>query len=228
MTIDRAAFFAAVRTSGVAGTPLKQRSVESLEAILDSWARFYPAAPLEEIAYTLATARHEAWHARAKEIRHDIEEVGGAKRPYGQPHPQTGQRYFGRGLTQLTHLENYARLGSDLRLDLVRQPELALQKDVSAAVLVIGAVKGRFTGKKLADFLPQDPVGARRVVNGDVAENGPRVAAHYAHFLDALRASQRPAAVQPGTLAARLKTRLLRLVGRFLPGFSSPDERTTP
>jgi putative chitinase len=218
MIIDRAAFFAAVRASGVAGTPLKQASVDSLEAILDAWAR-YPDAPFEEIAYTMATARHEAWHPRQKAIRHDIKEIGGARRPYGQPHPKTGRRYFGRGLTQLTHYDNYARLGRELGLDLVGDPDLALRKDVSSAALVIGSVEGAFTGGKLADYLPHDPVGARRVINGDAAEIGPIVAAYYAKFLDALRGSASPDA-RP-SLLARLKARLGDLLRRVLPSSTS-------
>jgi hypothetical protein len=37
MAIDRKIFFDHVRASGVAGKPLKQRTVDSLNTILDAW-----------------------------------------------------------------------------------------------------------------------------------------------------------------------------------------------
>lgn len=202
MTIDRKAFFAHVRKSGVAGTPLKQKSVESLEAILDAWKR-YPNAPLEEIAYTMATARHEAWHPQRQQIEYDIGEIGGADRPYGR------SGYFGRGLVQLTHQYNYKRAREFFGVDLVAKPQLACRKDISAGVLVVGSVLGWFRADskgrhKLGRYFGphgNDPVGARNIINGDVAKVGELVAARYRRFLEALKAAEtnrpEPAVPQP-------------------------------
>jgi putative chitinase len=190
MAIDRKVFFDHVRSSGVAGRPLKQKTVDSLNAVLDAWNRF-PKAPLEEIAYTLATARHEAWHPRREQIEYDIGEIGGGDRPYGK----TG--FFGRGLTQLTHQANYERAGKFLGVDLVKNPHLACRKDISAGVLVVGSVLGWFRADskgrhKLGRYFGphgNDPVGARNIINGDMAKNGGLVAGHYRKFLAALKAA---------------------------------------
>ncbi len=193
MATDRKKFFALIRSSGVAGKPLKPKTVESIEAILDAWERIYPNAILEERAYTLATARHEAWNWKAKEIDYAIEEFGGRDRPYGQPHRVTGQRYYGRGLTQTTHIQNYERAGKHFHTDLVTAPELALRKDISAGILVVGSVLGWFRGKRLSHYFgngKNDPVNARDIINGDVKKNGALVAGYYHKFLAALRAAE--------------------------------------
>lgn len=198
--IDRRAFFSAVRASGVAGKPLKQKTVESLEAILDEWQRRFPKGlDLRWIAYTMATARHEAWSPRAQEILYDIGEIGGANRSYGR----TG--YFGRGLTQITHKDNYERAGARFGVDLVAQPWLACRKDISAGCLILGSFEGWYRGDsrgrhKLSRYFDEntdDPVGARNIINGDVGKNGALVARHHAAFLRALagslRAKEQPA-----------------------------------
>jgi predicted chitinase len=77
-----------------------------------------------------------------------------------------GYLYRGRGYVQITGRANYAKAGVALGLDLVRNPDLALQPTVAAQILVRGCSEGWFTGKKLADYLPGDYVEARRVVNG--------------------------------------------------------------
>jgi putative chitinase len=201
MAIDRARFFDHVRTSGVAGRPLKPTSVESLEAILDAWRDHFPKAILDEIAYTMATARHEAWAYKASQqyIDYAIEEGGGASRPYGQPHKKTGKRYYGRGLTQLTHYENYDRAGKYFHTDLLSAPELALRKDISAGVLVVGSVLGWFRkgsrGTRIGYYFNakvNDPIGARGIINGDVAKNGAAVAGYHHKFLAALKAAEVP------------------------------------
>ena len=50
-------------------------------------------------------------------------------------------------------LENYEKYGTLLGLDLVGHPEITLQPDVSLVVIVHGMAKGRFTGKKLSDYI---------------------------------------------------------------------------
>jgi putative chitinase len=204
--IDRATFFAAVRASGGARRPLMPRSVQSLEAILDCWEARYPRADLREVSYSMATARHEAWDPKASQIDYAIEEIGGSRKPYGQPHPRTGKRYYGRGLTQTTHIENYERVGKAVGVDCVAKPELLLRPDISAASLVCGMVLGWYReggrGRRIGHYFNgqiDDPVGARGIINGDVAKNGARVAAHHRLFLDALRMAREPASVTSGS-----------------------------
>jgi hypothetical protein len=207
MAINRKVFFDAVRSSGVAGKALTQYTVDSLGAILDGFESLYPKASLPQIAYVMATARHEAWDGKKQSIRYDVEEFGGASRSYGK----TG--FYGRGLAQLTHEDNYKQAGEKLGVDLVKNPKLALRKDISAKVLIMGSMLGWFRGDKQGRHsLPRyftsvgsDPVEARNIINGDEAKNGKLVASHYNHFLSALNKAAQAAPVKEPTMPAPIQ-----------------------
>jgi hypothetical protein len=129
--------------------------------------------PVSWLAYVLATTYHET----ATTLK-PIEEYGkGAGRPYGEPDPETGQIYDGRGYVQLTWKENYQK-AQDVVIDfrsmkkdvsLVMQPDLAMTPWVAAQVAINGMSQGWFTGKGLGDYLTDtstDYVNARRIING--------------------------------------------------------------
>lgn len=64
---------------------------------------------------------------------------------------------------------NYEKLGRALNINLVKNPDLALDRRTASDIIVIGMMKGLFTGKSLYDYITpgfQDYVNARRVVNG--------------------------------------------------------------
>ena len=148
----------------------------------------------------LATSYHET----AGTLQ-PIEEQGhGRGRPYGQKRMLDGsiydlpdRIYFGRGDVQLTWYENYERMGRLLDLPLLEQPELALQPEISARIMIEGmtrALSGRgdFTGLALEDFFNDrrdDPLQARRVVNG--MDRAALIAGYHAKFLSALRHTTR-------------------------------------
>jgi len=122
-----------------------------------------------------------------------IEEIGhGAGHPYGLPTGPWHKVYDGNGDVQLTWEANYKMATLRLRahgviddtVDLERNPELARDPEIAAAILVLGMLEGWFTGKKLSDF--PDFINKRRVVNGtDKAD----LIAHYAiKFEHALQA----------------------------------------
>lgn len=100
--------------------PLIAKALED-EGILDS----------NVLAYALATIEHET--AGTFE---PIEEYKGRKsaRRLGY---EGGTNYFGRGFIQLTHLRNYKRIGERIGMgeDLVKNPELALNPEISAKIL---------------------------------------------------------------------------------------------
>jgi putative chitinase len=207
MAINRKVFFDAVRSSGVAGKALTQYTVDSLNAILDGFEALYPKAALPQIAYVMATARHEAWDGKKQSIRYDVEEFGGKSASYGK----TG--FYGRGLVQLTHEANYKRAGEKLGVDLVGNPKLALRKDISAKILIMGSMLGWFRGDSQGRHsLPRyftsvgnDPVEARNIINGDEAKNGKLVASHYNHFLSALNKAAQAAPVKEPTMPAPIQ-----------------------
>lgn len=192
--IVRAIFFAHVRASGLCGPSLSQVEVDGLTGILDAWEWLGWPADLRHVAYTLATAWHEC------RLNLTLREDGlGRGHQYGVP--INGRVYYGRGAGQLTWLDNYRTFGRLLGLDLVGNPDLALVPETSAAILIIGARDGLFRrGRTLARFFnPQtdDPVGARDIINGDVAKNGALIAGYHRIFLACLTAALRTEASVP-------------------------------
>jgi len=146
---------------------LSQIQVDSINAILEACNK-HSVTDEHQVAYILATAYHEA---RFKPLR----EIGlGHGHSYGVADKDTLQTYYGRGFTQLTWKSNYKTFGKILNIDLVNHPDLALQIDYAAEIIVIGMKGSLFTGKSLHNYFTgatNDPVNARRIVNGiDCAE----------------------------------------------------------
>lgn len=198
--IDRARFFAEVRKSGVAGPTLSQVEVDGLNGILDAWEQQGWPPMLDHVAYTMATARHEAL------LNASIEEHGrGAGKSYGKPAGPYGKIYYGRGPSQLTWLDNYRKMSPIVGVDLVKSPELACTPVIGAAILIVGSRDGMFrAGNKLSTFFSStrnDPVGARNIINGDrdmVVKKQPDpkltygilIAGYHRSFLACLRAAE--------------------------------------
>jgi len=175
----RKVFFDSVRGSLFGGS-LTNTQVEGIEAVLSAW-ELQEIKPSESIAYSLATVFHETGKTMQpiKERGGNsyftrLYDITGNKRKaleLGNCTPGDGAKYCGRGLPQLTGLKNYLFQGNKHGLDLVNNPDLMLQMDVSAKVLVSGMVDGDFTGKSLDDCYDEngvfDPLEARRVINGN-------------------------------------------------------------
>lgn len=172
-----ATFFNVVRETVFGGT-LTQAQVDGFNVIIRAWEQMGDGDP-RKLAYILATTYHETARtmqpvretlaktdAKAKEILTKAWKAGKlpwVKRDYWS------SGYFGRGYVQLTWRDNYAKAGKKLGIDLVHQPELALQPSIAAHILIRGMMEGWFTGKKLPDYInaiKADYVEARRIVNG--------------------------------------------------------------
>lgn len=172
--MNRRSFYDAVRDS-LFGGRLSPSQVEGMESLIDVFET-KPGFDRRWFAYILATTYHET--ARTMQ---PIEEYGkGRGRPYGRPDPQTGKAYYGRGYVQLTWKYNYEKMGRKLGVDLVNNPQLALDPDIAARIAFDGMVAGDFTGVKLAKVFDKnrsDWYQARRIINGldranDVATYG--------------------------------------------------------
>ena len=177
--MNRTAFYAALRqrNSGLFGTSLTQAQVDGLERLLSA----VNGRPISHASYLLGTAFHETGgtmqpirEAFGKSDQDTINRMekawkagrlGSVRTPYWRP-DASGRAWFGRGYVQLTHRENYAKAAAVTGVDLLGDPSKAMQPEVAAKILVEGCESGLFTGKKLSDYLPGDPVTARRVVNG--------------------------------------------------------------
>jgi putative chitinase len=196
-------FFDNIRSSLFSGK-MSQGIVDTINAILTACTK-YGITDQRQIAYILATAKHEAYHPQWNPDWHPVREgftmtnAGAIKavtslfnakkisKNYALP-LANGFSYYGRGLVQITHSGNYQALGKRLGIDLYANPDLALRLDIAADILVLGMKEGIFTGVKLSTyFTPSktDPLNARRIING--IDQQVRIAAMYDKFLAGLK-----------------------------------------
>lgn len=175
----RTNFFSTVRTS-LFNNKLTTQQVTTMEKMLDYWQTNFtrPQDQLTWLAYTLATAHHET--AR----------TFGPIAEYGKGRGKLYYPYYGRGLVQLTWDYNYKKLGSLLGLDLLHNPDLALNVDVAIPIIFIGMNNGLFTNKSYKDYLTTkktDYINARRIING--TDKAALIAGYARKFETALRAT---------------------------------------
>jgi putative chitinase len=153
------------------------------------------------VAYMLATCYHET----AKTMKPIVEYGKGKGKDYGKklkmgkgPGKRVGyknpeQLYYGRGDVQLTWYENYEKMGKLLNVDLLNNPELALDPVISCRIMIEGMTKskssfGDFTGKCLEQFFnatTTDWINARKIINGLDCAND--IAAYAKIFYAALK-----------------------------------------
>lgn len=192
------AFFASLR-SGILGPTLSPSEVEGCQAILSA----AEGLPISFVAYMLATAYHETattmqpvkeanWLSPAAQRAYFFRmyDIEGARpdvaRALGNLQPGDGARFPGMGYVQCTGRKNAERAQRELGLPIVDNPALLMRPDIAAKVMRRGMVEGWFTGKKLADYLPDlgGFVAARRIING--TDRADAIASHARKFMDAL------------------------------------------
>lgn len=130
-----------------------------------------------QIAYVLATAYWETAHTVEPVVEAFWKSEDWRKK---------NLRYYpwhGRGYVQLTWERNYQVASDKLGVDLIANPNGALNPDIACRVLVVGMIEGWFTGRKLTDYITEekkDYRGARRMINGtDKAANIAAIAEEY-------------------------------------------------
>lgn len=165
--MSKADFYNAIRP--MFGGSLTSEQVQGIETILDATQ----GLPIGHRAYLLATAKHETAdtmqpiHERGKKAYFNKYEPGTRiGNALGNTKPGDGYLFRGRGFVQLTGRANYAKASKKLGVDLVGNPDAALDAQTASRILVRGCAEGWFTGKKLSDYLPDSFVEARRVING--------------------------------------------------------------
>lgn len=168
---------------------MTQGVVDTIDTIVDTYLDQRQYNP-QHLAYMLATAYHESYHRKLNPDWNPVREgfaktnegaisavtklynSGRISHNYALPHTN-GNSYYGRGFVQITWPENYRKMGNRLGIPLYENPDLALDRDVSAKLLVVGMIEGLYTGRKLSDYGAQDfdAYNARRIINGlDKAE----------------------------------------------------------
>jgi len=190
--IDRDVFFSTVRTSLFGGN-LSQAQVDGMNYLLDVWEAFFeennPRDGNKWLAYCMATVFHETGRKMKP-----VPEIGkGAGYSYGKPAGPYGNIYYGRGHVQLTWDYNYQK-GQDqlkknygLDVPIYQYPDKMLEDEPSALVLYDGMTNGWFTGVGLPKYFNatvEDPVNARRIVNGTDQAN--TIAGYYQKFKAAI------------------------------------------
>lgn len=197
--MNRSVFYARLRArnSGVFGTSLSQSQVSGMEAILNEAER--RKTPLLHLAYMLATTYLETAHTMQPihEIgkpayfnRYDIAGNPAKAKELGNVLRGDGYRFRGRGFVQLTGRANYTRASKELTVDIVGNPDLALDPVIAAKIMFYGMTEGWFTGKALRNYLSNgsvDYVGARRIINGQDRAND--IARYAKTFQGALEAA---------------------------------------
>lgn len=194
--MNRAIFFDKLR-DGLLGPTLDNGEVTGCEAILDAMT----GSPLSYTAYALATAYHETAHTMQP-----IREYGGNRYffrmydPKGnrsslaiahEQRPGDGVRFYGRGFVQLTWRCNYRKAGEKLGIDLVGNPDLALNIRIAGKIMRFGMDTGLFTGKSFSSYLPASGpatavqfTAARKIING--RDRDVLIAGYAVKFQDAL------------------------------------------
>lgn len=180
---------------------VSQATVDSLNFILDRFEDDKRLKFISEYSYVLATAYHES----GLPVRVDGKKViqrfvpvkegkGSASSSvwikYQSKYWNTG--YYGRGFVQITHKDNYAKIGELLGVgDLfVKNPDLMLEIKWAYEALVLGMYSGIYRSdrkgkQKLSRYFKSDDVdidtyyNAREIINGDKIKNGTLIA-HYA------------------------------------------------
>ena len=186
--ISKTLFFCRLTPQQKRGEETKLTAFDIYDIVDDRWR-----------AYMLATVLHET----GGEMQ-PVEEVGkGAGRPYGKKlkHDRTvytfpDRLYYGRGDVQLTWYENYELMGKLLNYPLLKYPELALEPEISARIMIEGMTRGisnrgDFTGVSLENYFnnhKEDPINARRIING--LDQASLFAKYYRLFLNAIRISK--------------------------------------
>lgn len=174
--INRDDFFDTLRTIKLF-SKLTQERVNGINFILNEWDKDKDLKDPRWLAYMLATTFHETGQTMMP-----IREWGkGKKHAYGRklkmnrrPYSKPNKIYYGRGYVQLTWYENYDKMGRLLGVDLLNNPELALNGKIAAQIMFEGMTKGDsnfgdFTGKCLEMYFnntKDDPYRARRIING--------------------------------------------------------------
>ncbi len=126
-----------------------------IRLIIRFWMNKYPNSDLRCLAYILATADFET----DRSFRPIEEKSKGKGERYGMMEKLNGtgysspiQLFYRRGIIPLIWYDNYKHIANRLKVDILNQPQLVLDQDISIQILVDGMMQGWFTGQKLEDY----------------------------------------------------------------------------
>lgn len=208
--MNSAAFFDIVRPHF--GGALTQSQVDGMNATIKGFT-LYGDGDINKLAYALATEKRET----GDEMQPIYERGSKAyfkkyegRADLGNTLQGDGYRFRGRGKVQITGRRNYAFWSKRLGIDMVSNPDLALDPEIAVRLLVEGALLGVYTGKALSSYIDnideddaedlREYIAARRVING--TDHAEEIGKSALIFEKALRAAgalaPTPPAYQPG------------------------------
>ena len=128
---------------------LDRANKENIQLILDKCAEL-DVKKRTHRAYILATAYHET-----NGTFNPVREAYWLDDPdaYLRKHHPEYYPYYGRGFAQLTWHHNYKKYEDLLHVPLTSNPDLALDPDIAAFIIVHGMTTGTFTQKRLYDYI---------------------------------------------------------------------------
>lgn len=164
------------------GGTVTQKQVDGINATIAGFA-LYGDGNINNLAYALATEKRETggkmqpiYEIGRKTYFNKYEPGTKIGAMLGNTKPGDGYLYRGRGKVMITGRRNYAFWGKRLGIDLVDNPDLALQQDIAVRLLIEGSMLGIYTGKSLGDYIDgidesddedlREYIAARRVING--------------------------------------------------------------
>jgi len=191
--IDRRIFFKQYRN--MLDQYLTQAEVNAISDFLDLLEDDDRIPTVQEKAYVLATVFHET-----NQTFEPVKEAYWLSENWRKKNLRY-YPWYGRGFVQLTWEANYRKMTKKLGVDLITNPDNAMEFDIAYNILVVGMVDGDFTGKKLSDYWEDHPLGgydyarARQIVNG--TDKMHKIAAYAFHFEDILEKSMKVAVADP-------------------------------
>lgn len=198
--LNRTVFFNYARRAPFGGR-LSSDQISGMNQLLDFWEGSAYKKKHENLACILANVFHEtggrmvpvretfAASAGQAIARLDKAWADGKLRSVSSPYWRDG--WFGRGRVQTTHLSNYQKIERLFGVNCVKEPDLLLDGEVDAKIVVVGMHTGLWTGKKLDDYFKDgaDPQvkASRAIINGK--DKASLVESHYHAFMGAIEAA---------------------------------------
>jgi len=177
---------------------LNQSQVDGMQKIIEHGE----GMPRSHLAYVLATVFHETGQlmqpiregfcktdAGARRAVKGLFNKGIVSRNYALP-DENGNSFYGRGLVQITHKDNYAKWY------IQDEPDKALDPEYALVILFDGMIEGMFRKGNNIFMIPGknptviDFIKAREIINGDTRKNGRKIADQAVVFYNALLLSE--------------------------------------
>ena len=171
MNLDKKIFFNEYKNTIDPDRKLSQQEVNAINVFIDMVEQSWNKLSLKQWAYVFATTFHETAHTflPVKEAYWMSEDWRKKNLRYWP--------YFGRGFCQCTWLDNYKYYSKILNVDLVKNPDLALNPKYAFEIMIHGFINGTFSKRKvngkyvpnkISDFINSektDYVNARKCIN---------------------------------------------------------------